>query len=174
MIAVLMFSMAQAPAVDLDQPMAEVDGWSIYRNSLDKTCHAISLYENGEGVIVFYDAAHKDSKVAFTEKNATSLKDDEERTINVYLQKNTGKIDDGWEDVKFTAHITEQGRPMLFSQSLLPPFLDDFAKSRSLAFFYGTKKIAAYKLGKSADVAKALRKCAMKEAGINPLDPFAN
>ena len=91
-----------------------------------------------------------------------------------YLQKNAGKIDDGWEDVKFTAHVNDQGERMLMSQHLLPPFLDDFAKSRGLAFFYESKKIAAYKLGKSAAVAKALRKCAMKEAGFNPLDPFAN
>lgn len=152
--------------------VSTIAGWSIYRDDESKTCRMVSAFENNEVLFVTYDAAEKGSVVTFTEKQATSLKDGEKRKVDILLSKG-GALDDGWEDTDFRVSVRDNGQRVLSSQSLDDPFLEDIAKSSAIRFAVKGHKIDTYNLSGSGKAVAALRSCAMKAAGLNPLDPFA-
>lgn len=149
-----------------------IEGWTIYRDDESKSCRMIGVYENDEALIVRYDASEKDAVVTFTEKQATSLKDGDKRSLDILFVQG-GAVDDGWEDTDFRVMVASDGQRWLTSQTLTSAFLADFGKASTIAFFVNERKIDSYNLKGSSKAVAALQKCAMEAAGLNPLDPFA-
>jgi hypothetical protein len=152
-------------------PEEVVEGWAVYKNGERKTCQMLTIFQNDEVLHVSYDATEKDTIISVTEKDATSLRDGDKRTLSILFLKGNN-LDDGWEDVEFQVALMRDGKRLLSSQILNPPFLEDFAASSKIAFFVGEKKIDSYDLSGTAKAVTALRKCAMSVAGMNPADPF--
>lgn len=165
----LVFSSSVSPA-ESKEAERHVGGFSLYRN--DDNCTIIASYTDGESVLVRYDGKTKDVNIAFTNKNATSLTENDEKKIKIYFVDGK-KLDDGWGETSFSVSIENNGTRMLVSQPMDAQLLDDFAKNDAVGFFYGDKMIASYTLKGSGEAIPALKTCAMQVAGINPNDPFA-
>ena len=146
--------------------------WTLYRNPARQTCHILTIYEDDEALFVEYDAREADVFVVLTNKNSSSLADGDKRKLNLPFLDGR-QLDEGWEDVEFTAKVTSDGKRMLFSENLTVQFLKDFAEGSTLGFYFGDTLIGAYRLRSSARAISALRDCAKRVAGINPRDPFA-
>ena len=170
MIGVLALLAVQATQVSQDQIVA--GWWRLHTSAEYKMCTLAAPFTNGEYLAVTYYAGEKTAVMAFTEKDATSLKEGDKRKIDIIFEINR-QLDDGWTDTEFETSVEDDGSRHLNSEDLEAVFLDDFAKARAVEFRVGKTKIAAYNLRNSAQGVTALRNCAMRAAGLNPKDPFA-
>lgn len=168
---VLALSVGMSAAAADDDPIDEIGAWSIYRNATN--CAAFSAFADEEFVGIYYDASDRSTWIVFTDVDATSLDDGDARTIDIYLERADGSIDDGWEGVEFTLGVGGDGRRLFVSQDLDEPALSDFKKARTIGFFYKDRKIAAYDLAGTAAALGAVERCSMGVHGINPRDVFA-
>jgi hypothetical protein len=109
----------------------------------------------------------------FTDADATSLNQGDTRTIDVYLKRTDGSLDEGWQATAFTVDTDPDGRRIFVSQKLKEPALADLEQATAVTFFYNDKEIAAYQLAGSAAALKAVEQCSMKVHNINPKDVFA-
>jgi hypothetical protein len=159
-------------AGDADTSIATFGTWKLYSDVKLKQCQAVSYSNHDEYIIIGYDAATKRADITFTNKFATSLGEGDERAVRLIFLRGS-QLDDSWGDVNFKTSIEPDGRRMLLSQFLMPPFLDAMAKSRAIGFFYGHNAIAIFSLKDTGKLVPALRDCAMKAAGLDPRDPFA-
>ncbi len=149
----------------------DVRGWSIFRN--DKDCAAISMFENKEALGFNYNAKKRTTEIFFTYKDGTSLVDADTRTLAVYIEEPNGQMDDGWDSVEFTALVAKEKAPLLWSQPLKDPALEDFKRATKMAFFYNDKKIATYNLSGTGAALLEVERCSQQLHNINPNDVFS-
>jgi hypothetical protein len=168
--AALLLLAAPAFAED-DGSYTTVGEWSIYRNTDE--CSALATYEDNEIVGFFYDAKEKTTRVMLTYKDGTSLKNTEKRTLAIYIIRPNGRLDDGWDSVKFTVVVGSDGLPSLISQPLEHPALDDFKKALKIGFYYNDKMIGSYNLKGTGAALREVERCSQRLHKINPRDVFA-
>jgi len=166
----LLISLSTVSSSQSQSPEDRIGGFSLYKNA--DNCTILASYSNGETVVLKYNAKTKDATLGFTNKNATSLTEKDEKGIEVDFL-NGRKLDDGWGETNFSVTVERDGSRLFVSQPLDPELLTDFAKNRTIAFFYSKKLIGSYALDGSSKAVPALKACAMKVAGYNPKDPFA-
>ena len=152
-----------------DSPYTVIDNWRVYRNQYN--CGVMANY--GDEILGFF-VREKDQAVmvTFTDKNAKSLNDGDQRIISMILVKNDGSIDSGWKDQYFRMNI-ENGYRSFASKSLLNPALADLKTTVRLGFYYENKKIGIYNLiGLPQALAEAER-CSERLTNASSLDVFA-
>lgn len=170
-LALTLILMATPAISEENSHYTEVGGWYIYRHSND--CSAISTFEDDEMVSFSYNAKDKTTQVMFSYKDGTSLKENDEKTLGVYIIRPNGKLDDGWDSVKFFAIVGSDGLPSLVSQPLKAPALEDFKKALTIGFFYDGNKIGSYKLQGTDAALSEVERCSQRIHNINPRDVFA-
>lgn len=163
--------LASPTAAIAAKPIDHVGSWSIYRNKT--TCSAYSTFADGESLGISYDASDRSTSVVFTNANATSLAQGDTRTIDIYLKRPDGSLDDSRRGTGFTIDTDSGGRRIFVSGELPEPALSDFENASAVTFFYNDKMIAAYQLTGSAAALKTVEQCSMKLHDINPKDVFA-
>jgi hypothetical protein len=167
----LLLLLATSTAVLAAKPIDRVAGWSIYRNKAD--CSAYSVFADDESVGISYDASDRATSIVFTDADATSLDEGDTRTIDIYLKRTDGSLDDRWKGTEFTVGTDADKRRIFVSAKLDEPALNDFKNATAVTFFYNDKKIAAYQLAGSAAALKAVKQCSQRLHHINPNDVFA-
>ena len=155
---------------------------SVYFAAPDKTSDIIE-YPDSDGCLLrmgyensflslAYNAKTKIAIVRFVSKEATSIKNDEKKKLNIMFLVTPTREGDTWEDTDFTAKINEDGSRYFTSEPLNSEFIDSFAKSVTVAFFYGENLVESFNLAGSAKLVSKLKDCSMMAGGINPNDPF--
>jgi hypothetical protein len=166
--ALLLASAAPALAA---KPIDRVAGWSIYRN--ESNCSAYSAFADNELLGISYDASDRSTRLVFTNADADSLAEGDARTIDVFLKRTDGTLDDHWRGIEFTVGANPDGSRVFVSRALEEPALKDFKNAGSVVLFYKDRKIAAYDLAGTAAALGAVERCSMKVHHINPRDVFA-
>ena len=163
-------TVAQDRSPQFNKSYTTVQNWDIYRNKTD--CAAVQSYESNTVLAIHYNASRHDLSAGFSYPEGQSLKEDDQRQIDVKFVTRTNKLDDGWKNVSFTVSIV-QGEPILSSQWLKDPAFEDFSNAKAVGFYYQNKQIKAYDLaGLSAAMAEVAR-CSKSVNHINPKDVFA-
>jgi hypothetical protein len=148
----------------------EVAGWTI--GAYDTGCMAIMTFKDDETVAFKFDARDSMTRVSFTDVNATSLGEGDERKLSILLVAQDGSFDDRWSDVDFEVSVLNSGERQFISKRLGPPALEGFRRASVVAFLYDGKMIGSYSLkGTSAALAE-VRRCSFREQDIDPGDVF--
>lgn len=159
------------PAAAQDGPYKSVGGWSIYRN--DGNCAAYTTFQDDEMVGFSYDASNGATRISFTNIDATSLKKNDRRPIDIVLLFPAGTMDNMFESSRFNILVGDDGRRMFTSQWMKRPALSDLKNALTIGFFYKERKIASYSLKGTAVALKEVERCSMDLHNINPRDVFA-
>lgn len=169
-IAVALFLASSTPTFAAHS-IDRIAGWSIYRN--ETNCSAYSEFTDDEFLGISYDASARWTWIIFTDADAKSLDEGDKRTIDVYLKRPDGSIDDSWEGIEFTLQKNSDGRRIFLSQNLGEPALSDLKNATAIVFFYKDRKIAAYSLAGSSAALSSVERCSMGIHHIDSKDVFA-
>jgi len=164
--ALVVASPSQADSNDY----AQIGDWGITRTT-HNSCYALLIYEE-ISLAVEYDAKDGHVLLFLGNKNATSLTDNQKVKLEILFTRG-GRVDDGWGEQEFTAHVDESGTPLFSSNGWFSTeMLDDIAKNDYFMVMNGDKLVSGAKLQQSAALVSKLRECSMKAANLNPKDPF--
>ncbi|HEX7711311.1 MAG TPA: hypothetical protein VF418_10280 [Sphingomonadaceae bacterium] len=169
LFALALFLASSMPATAA--PIDKIAGWSIYRN--EDNCSAYSVFSNNELFGIAYDASDRSTKIVFTNADAKSLDEGDTRTIDIYLKRADGTIDNSREGTEFTLGVDSDGSRVFVSRNLAEPALADLKNATAIVLFYKDRKIAAYNLAGTAAALSAVERCSMKVHHIDPKDVFA-
>jgi hypothetical protein len=148
--------------------------FTVYSYDEEKTCDLGHRTPNNEYLTIAYDAESKTAHLMVTNKNASSVKNNQ--TVRLALVFVNGKsVTAPWnENVEFTAVEMSNGSRALVSEGLDGSFLDAFSAHETFGVFTQKKAlVGGYSLKGSSEAIRQLKNCAIRAAGINPLDPFA-
>jgi hypothetical protein len=171
----MLLSMQDTPKVVIksDYPVYWKQGsWTVYPFKDEESCDLGYKEANNEYLTIAYSAKEKFFRILITNKDASSLKNDQVVSLNVYFTKN-GKMAESWNPIDFSARRMEGQSPILVSDMITSKALSDFEKNDVFAVMTRSDKIvSAYRLEGSAKAIEQLRSCGSDVAGINPNDPF--
>jgi len=149
------------------------DHWSVISDPSDKTCSILANFEEELVLLATYDAALDGVRLKFAIPEASSRKDGEELKLKLLFMDTMNNLDSGWGEKKFVvSRMGPSETPIFVSGILNREVLDDLARNKFIALYFGDKLIISLNLSGSAVVVSKLRKCAFEAAGLNADDPF--
>lgn len=170
-------SAGEAVILETETMFWEEKHWEV--TAREDLCQLYGAFDDGNEIIITYNAGNDDLLLSFTNDDATSVKDGEERKINMYFGIQSGKngawqVTSDWENLTAKAKISENRITRLFSLYLeTKSFLSAFARNSGVTFHTTEgQRIGAYFLNGSREAVAKLRECSFKQAGLNIADPF--
>jgi hypothetical protein len=141
-------------------------------------CNMSAVYEDENMLMVTYNAKLDDLYLYFTNAEATSLKEGDERDIHMYFGGPENKngfaaIKSEWENTDSTILVSKDGSRIFRLYLEAKDFFRDFGQYSGISFQTTDKVVIGnYKLNDSRAALNSLRKCAFEQAGLNLKDPF--
>ena len=153
------------PSLDISKPY-KVDGaWSFFVN--DKMCMAGIIRPADNAVLIMgFDATKKIFTVSFTEKSATRLAEDG-HMMGIRFHRTSGALDEGWEDVWFTALEWDGDSIIWVSQPMDETAMHDFNDFTTLVFIDHGRSAGTFRSKNNQAAVRELSRCAREQRNKN-------
>lgn len=154
----MLVSIETPPSLDISKPYKVEGAWAYF--AYDQMCTAGMIRPADNAALMMgFDATKRAFTVSFTEKRKTAPSDDG-RMMGIRLHRTSGALDEGWEDVWFTALTWDEDSVLWVSQPMEETAMHDFNDFDTVVFIEHGRTAGTFRSKGNQAAVRELRRCA--------------